>query len=204
MNISLRSFLPVVAGAVLFCSMSAPQASAQGTSDAAKPILETATHIEDNFVALAKAIPADQYNFAPSKEIFKPGSAADFATVRTIAQQLTHVAAMPYRMLAPFGVKPDQEVDVKSFDAMTSKDEIVKALQAAFDYQNKVIASLTAENAFAPKGMRNSSLVSMLVMMFNDYGDHYGQLVEYGRMNGIVPPATARQSEMRHGPAPKM
>jgi len=41
-------------------------------------------------------------------------------------------------------------------------------------------------------------------MMFNDYGDHYGQLVEYGRMNGIVPPATQRQSEMHHEAAPKM
>jgi DinB superfamily len=204
MNISFRSILAVAAAAVVCCSISAPQASAQATSDAAKPILETATHIEDNFVALAKAIPADKYDFAPSKDIFKSGSAADFATVRTVAQQLTHVAAMPYRMLAPYGVKPDSEVDVKSFDSMTSKDEIVKALQAAFDYQNKVIASITPENAFTPQGMRKSSLTSMLLMMFNDYGDHYGQLVEYGRMNGIIPPATQRQSEMHHQAAPKM
>lgn len=204
MNISFRSFLTVAAAAVLCCSISAPQASAQATSDAAKPILETAQHIEANFMALAKAIPADQYDFAPSKETFKPGSAADFATVRTVAQELTHVAGMPYRLLAPFGVKPDHEVDVKSLDSMTSKDEILKALQASFDYQDKVIASITPENAFAPKGMHNSSLLSMLLMMFNDYGDHYGQLVEYGRMNGIVPPATARQMKMHHEGGAKM
>ena len=106
---------------------------------------------------------------------------------------------MPYHMLPAFGVKPDAEPDLNALNSMTSKDDIVKALQASFDYQNKVIASLTAQNAFAPAGPHNMSLMGMLLMMMNDYGDHYGQLVEYGRMNGIIPPSTARQMQMRHG-----
>ena len=204
MKIPFRSLLTLAAAAVVCGSFMLPQAKAQAASAAAQPILQMATHIEDNFIAMAKAIPADKYNFAPSKEIFKPGSAAEFATVRTVAQQLTHVAGMPYRMLAAYGVKPDHEPDFKALNAMTSKDEIVKELQAAFDYQNKVIAGITPENAFVPKGMHNMSLMPMLLMMFNDYGDHYGQLVEYGRMNGIIPPATAHQMQMHHGAGSKM
>ncbi len=204
MKISFRSILPVAAAAVFCGLMHAPQARAQAASADAQPILQTAQHIEGEFVALAKAIPADKYDFAPGKQTFAPGSPADFATVRTVAQQLTHVAGMPYRLLAPFGVKPDHEVDVKAIDAMTSKDQIVKALEESFDYQNKVIASITPDTAFAPKGMRNNSLLSMLLMMFNDYGDHYGQLVEYGRMNGIIPPSTAHQMQMHRAGGSKM
>lgn len=47
------------------------------------------------------------------------------------------------------------------------------------------------------------SLVAALLAMFNDQGDHYGQMVVYLRMNGIVPPATARQMQMRTAPPPK-
>ncbi len=204
MKISFRSVLTAAAALALYGCISVPQAKAQAASATAQPIVQMATHIEGNFLALAKAIPADKYDFAPSKEIFKAGSPAEFATVRTVAQQLTHVAGMPYRMLASSGVKPDHEVDFKALNAMTSKDEIVKALQASFDYQNKVLATLTPEKAFAPTGMHNMSMISMLLMMFNDYGDHYGQLVEYGRMNGIIPPSTAHQMQMHHGAGSKM
>ena len=202
MSTSLRFSLAAVAAVALLGAFSPVQASAQ--SEAAIPVLQMATRIENNLMAMAKAIPADKYDFAPNKEVFASGSPAEFATVRTVAQELTHVAGMPYRLLAPFGVKPDHEPDLKALNAMTSKDEIVKALQASFDYQNKVIASITPENAFAPKGMHNMSMMSMLLMMFNDYGDHYGQLVEYGRMNGIIPPATAREMKMRHESGSKM
>ena len=204
MNISFRSVLTAAAALALYGCIAVPQAKAQAASATAQPIVQMATHIEDNFIALAKAIPADKYDFAPSKATFSAGSPAEFATVRTVAQQLTHVAGMPYRMLASSGVKPDHEVDFKALNAMTSKDDIVKALQASFDYQNKVLATLTPEKAFAPTGMHNMSMISMLLMMFNDYGDHYGQLVEYGRMNGIIPPSTARQMQMHHGAGSKM
>ncbi|MFP5250605.1 MAG: DinB family protein, partial [Acidobacteriota bacterium] len=179
-----RFFAFVTAAALLGGVNAFPQSMPPAGADPAHTVQQFATRVEDNLLALAKAIPADKYNFAPSKEIFKPGSDADFATVRTIAQQFTHVASMPYHMLPAFGVKPDAEPDLNALNSMTSKDDIVKALQASFDYQNKVIASLTAQNAFAPTGPHNMSLMGMLLMMMNDYGDHYGQLVEYGRMNG--------------------
>lgn len=197
---TMPRFLAFVTAAALLGGVNAyPQSMPSAGADPAQSVQQFATHVEDSLLALAKAIPADKYNFAPSKDMFKPGSDADFATVRTIAQQFTHVASMPYHMLPAFGVKPDAQPDLTALNSMTSKDDIVKALQASFDYQNKVIASLTAQNAFAPTGPRNMSLMGVLLMMMNDYGDHYGQLVEYGRMNGVVPPSTARQMQMRHG-----
>lgn len=161
------------------------------------------TRFENDFIALAQAIPADKYNFAPSGDIFKAGSPAQFATVRTVAQQLTHVAGESFRGLAPFGGKPDPSIDLKSIDSLTSKDDILKVLQASFDYQNKVIAAMTPETAFTPTGPRNASLVATLISILSDDGDHYGQLVEYGRMNGIIPPSTERRMQNQPAPAQK-
>jgi len=186
-----------------YCSAQMEPAPSPAVSDAAKPVLAGATRFQNNLMALAKAIPADKYTFAPTSDLFKAASPAQFATVRTVAQQLTHVAAFTFSVLAPFGVKPDAGIDPKSFDSLTSKDDILKALQASFDYENKVIATMTPENAFTPTGPRNTNLVAAIITILNDDGDHYGQLVEYGRMNGIIPPSTERQMQNQPAPAQK-
>jgi uncharacterized damage-inducible protein DinB len=194
--------------AILFASAlpiaaQAPAAAPADTSSGIASITQTATRFENNIVSLAEAMPADKYDFAPSKDIFKAGSPAEFATVHTFAQQLTHICGMPYRMFAAFGVKPDTEVDPKSFDSLKSKDEIVKALKASFEYQNKVIASFTPENILTPVGPRNTTRASSLLLILADDGDHYGQMVEYGRMNGVIPPATANQMQRTPPSAPQ-
>lgn len=182
-------------GFLFFAAGAAAQATSGEGAAQTTPLTQVATRFENNLLSLAEAMPADKYDFAPSKDLFKAGSAAEFATVRTFAQQLAHVCGEPYRLFAPFGVKPDVDVDPKSFDSLKSKDDIVKVLKQSFDYQNKVIASMTSENSFSPAGPRNMTRVSALVAILSDDGDHYGQLVEYLRMNGIVPPATVNQMQ---------
>lgn len=175
-------------------ALSAQTASPATPNDGIASIAQTASRFENNMLTLAEAMPADKFNFAPSKDLFKPGSPAEFATVRTFAQQLAHVCGEPYRLFGPFGVKPDTDVDVESLASLQTKDEIIKALKDSFAYQDKVIASITPENAFAPAGPRGSSRISALIAILGDDGDHYGQMVEYLRMNGIVPPATINQT----------
>jgi hypothetical protein len=170
------------------------QAPTSGATDARLlSLTQTVSRFEDNMMTLAQAMPADKFNFAPTKDIFAPGSPAEFATVRTFAQQLAHVCGEPYRLFAPFGVKSDTDVDVRSLDSLQTKDDIIKALKDSFAYQDKVIANITPENAFVPAGPRNMTRVSALIAILGDDGDHYGQMVEYLRMNGIVPPATINQ-----------
>jgi hypothetical protein len=178
-----------------------PVAASPAAAGPSQSIAQAVTRFENNLLALAEAMPADKYNFAPTKDLFKPGSPADFATVRTFAQQLAHVSGEPFRLLAPFGVAPDPGVDPKTFDGLTSKDDIVKALKASFDYQNKVIATITPANALTPAGPRNATLISSLISILNDDGDHYGQMVEYLRMNGLIPPATVNQPASMNRPA---
>lgn len=150
--------------------------------------------IEGEMMGAVKAMPAEKFGFAPSATIFVPGQTTDFATVRTFAQQATHVAQANYFFFAMLsGMKPD--VDMKSFAKMTSKEDAVAALAGSFAFGHKAIATLTAANAFEvlktpePGIQTRSTFAGFAISHAND---HYGQMVEYLRMNGLVPPTSSK------------
>jgi hypothetical protein len=201
--IRILSFVVTFVSCALTIQAQSPAAATAAPDDPLKTLTPVVARFEGNLLALAEAMPAEKYNFAPTGDLFRPGSPAQFATVRSFAQQLGHVSGEPFRLLAPFGITPDPSIDVKSFDSLTSKDDLLNALKASFDYQNKVIASITPQNAFTPMGPRGMSRVSALIAILNDDGDHYGQMVEYLRMNGMIPPATANQARRPPQPAPQ-
>ncbi len=150
--------------------------------------------IEDQMMGAVKAMPADKFSFAPSSAIFAPTQKTEFEKVRTFAQQATHVAEANYFFYnIVSGLKPD--VDVKGIEKLTSKDEVVAALAGSFAYAHKAIATITASNAFEvikspePGFQTRATLAAFgIAHAF----DHYGQMVVYLRMNGMVPPASAR------------
>jgi uncharacterized damage-inducible protein DinB len=150
--------------------------------------------IEWEMMGAVKAMPADKYDFAPSAAIFVPAQKTEFATVRTFGQQATHVAEANYFFALTFsGLKPD--VDVQGIEKLTKKDDIVAALAGSFAFAHKAMATLTPANAFEvikspePGLGTRGTLASFCV---SHAFDHYGQMVEYLRMNGIVPPASAK------------
>jgi DinB superfamily len=150
--------------------------------------------IEAEMMSAVKAMPAEKYSFAPSAAIFVPGQGAEFATVRTFGQQVAHVAQANYFFFALLsGLKPD--MDVAGIPKLTKKDDIVAALAGSFAFGHKAIATLTVANAFevlkTPEpGIQTRATFALFGV--SHANDHYGQLVEYLRMNGIVPPASAK------------
>jgi uncharacterized damage-inducible protein DinB len=150
--------------------------------------------IEGEMMGAVKAMPAEKFGFAPSAAIFIPGQAPKFDTVRTFAQQATHVAQANYFFYATVsGVKPD--VDVAAIAKMTKKEDVVAALAASFAFAHKAIATLTAANAFEVVSIPEPGLQTRATLAqfgVSHANDHYGQMVEYLRMNGIVPPASAK------------
>jgi uncharacterized damage-inducible protein DinB len=149
--------------------------------------------IEGEMMGAVKAMPAEKFGFAPSAAIFAAGQTPKFDTVRTFAQEATHVAQANYFLYGfVSGLKPD--VDVATIAKMTKKDEVVAALAGSFAFAHKAIATLTVANAFEvvqtpePGLQTRATLAQFGVSHAND---HYGQMVEYLRMNGIVPPASA-------------
>jgi uncharacterized damage-inducible protein DinB len=133
-------------------------------------------------VAAAEAMPADKYNFAPTS--------GEFKGVRTFAQQITHVAEAQYFFFKGFGIKPAN--DPEAIAKLTSKDDIVKALKDSYAFAQQAVATITPENAFekiaAVDGTDTRASVAAFALAHTN--DHYGQMVVYLRLNGIVPPAS--------------
>jgi uncharacterized damage-inducible protein DinB len=149
--------------------------------------------LEGELVPAAKAMPADKYNFAPAAGTFAAGQGAKFEGVRTFGQQVAHLAQANYFFyMTVSGMKPD--MDVKGIADLKSKDELVKALEASFAFAHRSLGTITAANAFetikGADGMHTRTTVAAFAVA-HAY-DHYGQIVEYLRMNGIVPPASVK------------
>lgn len=150
------------------------------------------TNTEKEVVSAADAMPEEKYSFAPTK--------GEFAGVRTFGQQVKHLAANNYRMAARMlGQKatPDQEAETGP-DAVRSKADILDYLKGSFAALHRSAATVTAENAVAPvlpervgTASQNTRVQFAVDAVTHSY-DHYGQMVEYLRMNGIVPPASRR------------
>ena len=156
-----------------------------------KALDEVLMTLEGEMVGVAKAMPAEKYDFAPNAAVFAPGSAEKFDKVRTFAQQLKHVAqANYYFYMTASGMKPD--VDVKAIGSLKTKEEIVAALEGSFAFGHKALATITTANAFqsieGADGLHTRATVADFAVAHGF--DHYGQMVEYLRMNGIVPPGS--------------
>ena len=192
--LALAGALLVSGGVRMRAQMSGPPPSPPiGTKeDPANAVDGLLSLMEMQVVGAAKAMPADKYSFAPAQAIFAPSQKTEFDTVRTFVGQVTHLAQANYFFFGWSGIKPDR--DVKAIASITTKDEAVAALQASFVYAHKAIATITTENAFvAIKPIDGySTRVTIAAFAAAHGNDHYGQMVEYLRMNGIVPPASAK------------
>ena len=139
-------------------------------------------------VKAAEAMPADKYSFAPAAGTFASGSPEKFEGVRTFAQQVSHLAQANYFFYASLnGAKPP--VDVKAIGSLQTKDELVAALKQSFAFAHTQVATISAANAFTgitgADGMHTPTTLAAFGVA-HGY-DHYGQMVEYLRMNGILP-----------------
>jgi uncharacterized damage-inducible protein DinB len=148
------------------------------------------SNLERDFNPAADAMPADRYDFAPTD--------GEFKDVRTFGQQIKHVAAVNYIFgAAILGEKPPVDTGEEEGPAsVKSKAEILNYLKESFAYVHKAIATINEKNLVEPlKSPFGESSVTRLgvATSVSAHGfDHYGQMVEYLRMNGIIPPASRR------------
>jgi len=145
---------------------------------------------EKQMMGLVKAMPADKYDFAPSAAIFVSTQKTEYTGVRTFGALVVHVAQANYGYGGRIGgLKPD--VDPKTLATLKTKDEMVAALAASFEFLHKAMGTVTAANAF--ESVRGpSTKITTAAGSVVHCADEYGQMVEYLRMNGMVPPASQR------------
>jgi uncharacterized damage-inducible protein DinB len=151
--------------------------------------------VEKEVLEAAEAMPEDKFDFSPEK-LNLPGS--DYKGVRTFGQQLKHIAASNYLIWSPItGEKPPDTVnDGKGSDSMKAKAEIIEYVKQSFAFGHKAAATLNQSNLVQPIPRNNRPPTTRLYLATFAAAhafDHYGQMVEYLRMNGIVPPASRGQ-----------
>jgi len=149
--------------------------------------------VEKLIVELAEAMPEEKCNFSP-ENLNIPGS--DYKGVRTFAQQVKHVAASNYAIWSGVtGDKfPKDYLGGNGPENIKSKADAIKFLKGSFALGHKAAATLTVENMLQNPGTSKSSRLHLAVFGVEHAFDHYGQMVEYVRMNGIVPPASRDKS----------
>ena len=185
--------------AILLLALGAPatvtHANAQAKSDQKPTFASTfdrqAKDMDDEIVPAAEAMPDDKYNFAPTQ--------GEFKGVRTFAQQVKHIAATNYMFAAGIlSEKPPIELGGENGpDSMTSKADIVKFLKDSLTYLHKALNSLDESNVLgevpSPFGPKKITRLRLAIFSVSHPWDHYGQMVVYLRMNGIIPPASRNQ-----------
>src|SRR5262252_10228148 len=159
--------------------------------------------MEKDFVSAAEAMPEDKYSFAPTN--------GEFKGVRTFAEEVKHIGFANHLF---FGPLMGETIDAKSIEQnangpaeLKSKAEIIQYLKDSFALGHRAISGITSENEVTPLPKPVTPFLStrLAIASIGSWHamDHYGQMVEYLRMNGIVPPASRpRPPQQQSAPAP--
>src|SRR4029077_246731 len=115
---------------------------------------------------------------------------------RTFAQQAKHIEPIMY-MVPAAGLKEKASVELGGEhgpEHVRAKTEVIEFLKGAFAYANKSIATLTTQNHLerlkSPFEDATVPRVFTADIVTSHSYDHYGQMVVYARMNGVIPPAS--------------
>jgi hypothetical protein len=183
MNIPQRVLITIVLPLV------ALQAIAQQQPSPAKTVPDSINYmwkmLESDFTTLAEAMPQEKWSFRPTQ--------GAFTDARTFAEQVKHVACANEAWAKKLrGENPPDHCDTGGPNPAKTKGEILAYLHETFVMMDGGIAKTQMDNLLAPvQGTyAGDNRLEVLNSALWHISDHYGQLVEYLRMNGIVPPAS--------------
>jgi len=187
-----QSIIPVlvVVASLLFTA----HGIAQESSDPmAATVAQWFTMIERSFIGLADAMPAEKYGFKPTN--------GEFKGTRTFGEQVKHVACANFAFFNQIEKKePPAGCATGGPSPAETKNELMTYLRESFAYAQSVLQKMTPDNALEPVSGPyggSSTRLGITTLAVWHASDHYGQLVVYLRMNGIVPPASQSGTSSR-------
>jgi hypothetical protein len=145
---------------------------------------------EKLIIPAVEAMPADKFGFAPTD--------GEFKGVRTFGQMAKHLSATNHILAAAaLGDEPPADAgDEVGPEAIRTKAEILVYLKDSFAHLEKAVEAIgqasrpVNPSPISPLKRGEVTRSALVVESLMHAADHYGQLVEYLRMNGIVPPAS--------------
>lgn len=150
---------------------------------------------EREVVGIVDAMPEDKFSFAPTN--------GEFAGVRTFAQQAKHIATVNNRFFGSILGQPPQtpgsQFEAENGpDSVATKAQILQYLKDSFALGHKAIATINSDNGYQPMKTPPTPFLhttaAIAIFDLSHTMDHYGQMVEYLRDNGIVPPASRQRA----------
>ena len=143
-----------------------------------KVLLDSWNEIGRKLVVMAEDFPEDKYDFKPTP------------AQRSFAEQLLHVAGANYFFTNPvMGKKPQAAEDPKRENYKTKADIVAFVKKSVADgaaaIQSKGEKGL---NSTVPYGPQEARVLDIAYGLIEHSGEHYGQLVVYYRLSGLVPP----------------
>jgi uncharacterized damage-inducible protein DinB len=159
----------------------APQAGSSPVSDALRGLVARES---TNVVGAVEEMPADKFSYHPTPAQW------------TFGHLVVHIIGANYGMCSAIGGVPAPQT--AKLSETDPKDQLVPALKASFDFckeslKNVTDANLGEEIPFF--GGRKMTRGQIMIIMADDYGDHYSQASSYLRLNGLLPP-TAQHHRM--------
>jgi DinB superfamily len=145
---------------------------------------------ENLVVSTVDAMPADKFGFAPTD--------GEFKGVRTFGQMVKHLSATNHILAAAaLGEEPPNGAgDEVGPEDVRTKAETLNYLKESFAHLSKAVEAIGAANVpvntspISPLKKSEVTRSALIVESLFHAADHYGQLVEYLRMNGVVPPGS--------------
>jgi hypothetical protein len=148
------------------------------------------SQLEQQFVAVADAMPDDKFDYTPTQLNTKDSRDA----VRSFAFEVKHVATANYLFWGSLtgDPMPAGVTGPNGPDSMKTKADIMKYLKDSFALGHKAAATLTSANVVEEVPFRGNKAPRLYLATFavEHANDHYGQLVVFLRMNGITPPGS--------------
>jgi uncharacterized damage-inducible protein DinB len=172
----------------IFClALAAPAAAQQ------KPPQTFPTYLQGQYATLkrnimgsAEKMPAEHFSFRPTPD------------VRTYAELFGHTMQAQYGYCSTVKGAANPTIGKELEKIVNDKAGVIQMVKDAFDYCDEVFAKLTAENALEiltagpPSNQRQLARANQLTMLIVHGNEHYGNLVTYMRIKGIVPPSSAQ------------
>ena len=175
-NAFTRSVVVVVLSILGTAAAAAAQPSFPPTS-VLTPAKATWESTRNLVIGIVEVMPEDKYDFRPTP------------SVRTFRDNVIHLVAENYLF---FGRVAGENLGNPA-ENLKGRDELLKALRESYDYGAKVWAGLTEEKALEMIEVRGQKVQrwSAILGAIQDNMNHYGNLVVYIRLNGLVPPRSA-------------
>ena len=170
--------LGLIAALVLIApTADARQAAASTANPVSAAVKSQLPRFQKNMVGAAEAMPADKYSFKATPESI------------TFAHLVLHSAQANNGLCSKISGGTPPELKLTDTDG---KDKLVAALKASFDYCSSVLATADDSNLGQAVNLgpnRDTTRAGGMILVSDEWFDHYAGLAVALRLNGILPPS---------------